>query len=211
MPLLLSALLLSACSTTKVPSVASDSHKVAEPVLQLPDYLATDCRDVWHIEAASAMSNPLYWLRAIDCADRLSPADARAEAHGWPVESWSRAFKQGILLANGNVTPPERRDFVNALDSYSTEFPSQVRPLIQLWRSQQAAQLDLSETRTRAFKLQQGSDGQLEQLQQQLSQSRQAQAETQRKLQRLADIERQLSSRKSPDASDSTHAAHEEP
>lgn len=200
-------LLLSACSQPSVATPVLSGGTVPEPEVKLPDYLAVACRDLWQIENSAAMSNPLYWLRAIDCAERLSPAEARAEAHRWPVENWGRAFKQGVLLANGNVTPPERRAFVDELDSYSGEFPGAVRPLIQLWRSQQTAQLDLSESRSRYAHLQQASDGELDSLRRQQHQLAQDLADTQRKLERLTDIERQLSSRKSPDVPDSPHAA----
>ena len=144
-------------------------------------------------------------MRAIDCAERLSPAEARAEAHRWPVESWSRAFKQGVLMSNGNVTPVERRRYVETLDRYSSDFPQSVRPLLQLWRSNQAAQLDLSEARTRYVHLQQSSDTQLEAIRQQMVKQQQQLSDTQHKMDRLTDIERQLSSRKAPDVSDSGH------
>ena len=190
----LTSLLLSGCQTSPVSPSLPSTHSVAEPQVKIADYLTTECSSVWPIETAAAVSNPLYWLRAIDCAERLSPDQARAEAHRWSAENWSRAFKQGVLMANGNVTPMERRDYVTTLDSFSATFPASVRPLIQLWRSNQAAQLDLSETRTRYSRLQQTSDMQMDQLRQQLS-------DTQHKLERLTDIERQLSSRKAPDIS----------
>jgi len=202
---MLSGLLLSGCQTAPASPSHASTPPVAEPEVKLADYLATDCDNVWQIETDAAMSNPLYWLRAIDCAERLSPAQARAEAHRWPAENWSRAFKQGVLLANGNVTPLERRDYVVTLDAFSNTFPAAVRPLIQLWRSNQAGQLDLSETRTRYSHLQQSSDVQMDHLRQQQLQMRQQLADTQHKLERLTDIERQLSSRKAPDVSDSTH------
>jgi len=209
------SLSLSGCSASPAASSAHRDAVVAEPEVRLPDYLATDCASVWRNESATATGNPLYWLRAIDCAERLSPAEARAEAHRWPVEGWARAFKNGILMANGNVTPLERRDYVDALDAYSSRFPGAVRPLIQLWRGNQVAQLDLSETRTRFAHLQQSSDAQLDALRQQQTQMRQTLNDTQHKLERLTDIERQLSSRKAPDVTESGHAPetspHEEP
>lgn len=209
------SLSLSGCSAEPTASATHRDAIVAEPEVRLPDYLATECASVWRNESAAATANPLYWLRAIDCAERLSPAEARAEAHRWPVEGWARAFKNGILMANGNVTPLERRDYVEALDEYSSRFPAAVRPLIQLWRSNQVAQLDLSETRSRFAHLQQSSDAQLDALRQQQAQMRQTLNETQHKLERLTDIERQLSSRKAPDVTESGHAPdaspHEEP
>jgi len=201
----LTTLLLSGCTASPATSSLPSGHPVAEPEVKIADYLATRCSDVWQIENPAALSNPLYWMRAIDCAERLSPAEARAEAHRWPAESWSRAFKQGVLMANGNVTPMERRQYVTTLDSYSSDFPAPVRPLIQLWRSNQAAQLDLSEARSRYAHLQQSSDAQLEAIRQQMVRQQQQLSDTQRKLERLTDIERQLSSRKAPDVSDSSH------
>jgi hypothetical protein len=201
----LTTLLLSGCTTSPATSSLPSGHQVAEPEVSVADYLATRCSDLWTIENSAALSNPLYWMRAIDCAERLSPAEARAEAHRWPVESWSRAFKQGVLMANGNVTPVERRRYVETLDRYSSDFPQSVRPLLQLWRSNQAAQLDLSEARTRYVHLQQSSDTQLEAIRQQMVKQQQQLSDTQHKLERLTDIERQLSSRKAPDVSDSGH------
>ena len=201
----LTTLLLSGCTTSPATSSLPSGHQVAEPEVSVADYLATRCSDLWTIENSAALSNPLYWMRAIDCAERLSPAEARAEAHRWPVESWSRAFKQGVLMSNGNVTPVERRRYVETLDRYSSDFPQSVRPLLQLWRSNQAAQLDLSEARTRYVHLQQSSDSQLEAIRQQMVKQQQQLSDTQHKLERLTDIERQLSSRKAPDVSDSSH------
>jgi hypothetical protein len=201
----LTTLLLSGCTTSPATSSLPSGHQVAEPEVSVADYLATRCNDLWTIENSAALSNPLYWMRAIDCAERLPPAEARAEAHRWPVESWSRAFKQGVLMSNGNVTPVERRRYVETLDRYSSDFPQSVRPLLQLWRSNQAAQLDLSEARTRYVHLQQSSDTQLEAIRQQMVKQQQQLSDTQHKLERLTDIERQLSSRKAPDVSDSSH------
>jgi len=206
--LVTSAVLVLGLSSCQAPSQNRTQHNgvsVPEPEVRLPDYLATDCQNVWQIETPAAAGNPLYWQRAMDCAERLSPAEARAEARRWPVQGWARAFKQGILLANGNVTPVERRDFVTTLDGYSAAYPASVRPLLQLWRSNQAAQLELSEARGRYAALQQSNDVEMDDLRQQQTKMRQALADTQRKLERLTDIERKLSSRKAPDSSDTSH------
>ncbi len=200
------ALGLTACQTPTQTHAPRGVSSQPEPDVRLPDYLATDCQNVWQIETPAALSNPLYWQRAIDCGERLSAADARAEARRWPVQGWARAFKQGILLANGNVTPVERRQFVETLDSYSATYPAAVRPLLQLWRSNQAAQLELSEARGRYAALQQSNDAELDSLRQQQTRLRKSLDETQRKLDRLTDIERQLSSRKAPDSSDTSHS-----
>lgn len=202
----LSSMILSGCASSPVTATAQPaSGSVVVPEARLVDYLTTRCVDIWRIENSVAMTNPLYWMRSIDCAERLSPAEARAEAHRWPVDSWSRAFKQGVLMANGNVTPLERRDYVNVLDGYSEQFPPTMRALIQLWRSNQVAQLELSAMRSRYAHLQQSSDAQSDSLRQQQIKLRQQLSDTQRKLERLTDIERQLSSRKTSDMPDGSH------
>lgn len=202
----LSSMILSGCASSPVTATAQPaSGSVVVPEARLVDYLTTRCVDIWRIENSAAMTNPLYWMRSIDCAERLSPAEARAEAHRWPVDSWSRAFKQGVLMANGNVTPLERRDYVNVLDGYSEQFPPTMRALIQLWRSNQVAQLELSAMRSRYAHLQQSSDAQSDSLRQQQIKLRQQLSDTLRKLERLTDIERQLSSRKTSDMPDGSH------
>ncbi|MGG6196135.1 two-component system QseEF-associated lipoprotein QseG [Pantoea allii] len=202
----LSSMMLSGCASSPVTSTTQPaSGNVVVPEASLVDYLTTHCGDIWRIENSAAMTNPLYWMRSIDCAERLSPVEARAEAHRWPVDSWARAFKQGVLMANGNVTPLERRDYINVLDGYSEQFPSNLRAFIQLWRSNQVAQLELSAMRTRYAHLQQSSDAQSDSLRQQQIKLRQQLSDTQRKLERLTDIERQLSSRKTSDMSDGSH------
>ena len=50
------------------------------PVYQLADYLSTECSDIWALQGKSTETNPLYWLRAMDCADRLMPAQSRQQA-----------------------------------------------------------------------------------------------------------------------------------
>ncbi len=196
---------LSACQLAAPHSPSRDGSNLAEPDVRLADYLTVACANVWKTDSPAAMNNPLYWQRAMDCGERLSAAEARAEARRWPVQGWARAFKQGILLANGNLTPLERRQMLTTLDSYSSDWPSSVRPLLQLWRSHQSALLALSAERSRYAALQQSSDAQLDNLRQQQTQLRQSLDDTQRKLERLTDIERQLSSRKTPDSSDTSH------
>lgn len=173
-----------------------------EPDVKIVDYQLVSCEHIWAFNDVAATSNPLYWLRAIDCGIRLSPADARAEARRWPTDNWQSAFKQAVLLNNGNITPVERRQYLNRLDSYSYDYPASVRPLMMLWREGQGSLLQLSEERMRFAHLQESSDSQLDRLRQQQIALKNDLAVTRRKLDTLTDIERRLSSRRSPDATD---------
>lgn len=211
----LACLVLSGCHTSLVPHTAGSSSDGNEPRQQVADYLSTDCDDIWVLGGDGAENNPLYWLRGMDCADRLPAARARADANALSVESWQGAFKRGILLSNAKITPTERRQVVANIDALSSNIPARIRPLYQIWRNDQTLQLSLADERQRYGKLQETSDAQLDSLR---VQQQQLQAEldlTTRKLQNLTDIERQLSSRK-PGA-DMTHGGasdedkHDEP
>lgn len=175
---------------------------LSEPAVKIVDYQLVPCEHIWAFDDIAVTDNPLYWLRAIDCGIRLSPADARAEARRWPTDNWQSAFKQAVLLNNGNVTPVERRLYLKRLDAYSYDYPASVRPLLMLWREGQGSFLQLSEERTRYAHLQTGSDSQLDELRQQQIGLKNELAVTRRKLDTLTDIERRLSSRRSPDATD---------
>lgn len=189
-----SCLWLAGCTTAPHAANTSDEDKL--PQQQVADFLSTDCADVWSLHGDSTEKNPLYWLRSMDCAERLSPEMARSEARLHTEGRWQDAFRRGILLASAKITPLERRETVSRLDSFSSQFPSQVRPLYQVWRDGQATQLQLSDERSRYSKLQQSSDAELDILRQQQQHLRSQLDLTTRKLENLTDIERQLSSRK---------------
>ncbi|PSN07463.1 two-component system QseEF-associated lipoprotein QseG [Siccibacter turicensis] len=192
----LAGALLSGCVAHPVKSSIKNKNEPQLPDHQLADFLSTDCLDIWQLGGHSTETNPLYWLRGMDCALRLTPAEARAQARRWSNTTWQDTFKRGILLANAKITPGERRRYVTALDDLSIGIPAQVRPLFQVWRDGQASLLQLSDERTRYSKLQQSTDGELDTLRQQQQHLRSQLDLTTRKLENLTDIERQLSSRK---------------
>lgn len=163
---------------------------------QLADFLSTRCEDIWNLSGHDVENNPLFWLRGIDCAQRLAPVDARMKAAMLDEDTWQDAFKRGILLADAKITPVERRANVTRLDTFVINLPAQVRPVYQLWRDGQTLQLQLSEERSRYSKLQQSTDSELDTLRQQQQHLRTQLDTTTRKLENLTDIERQLSSRK---------------
>ncbi len=192
----LPCLLLAGCVTHAPVPAISDKQDEKLPEHQLADFLSTDCNNIWQLHGKETDSNPLYWLRGMDCADRLSPVAARAEARGWTDDTWQESFKRGILLANAKINPVERRTLTTRLDALSPQIPAQVRPLYQLWRHGQVLQLQLAEERSRYGKLQQTTDGELDTLRQQQQYLRTQLDTTTRKLENLTDIERQLSTRK---------------
>ena len=209
-----SCLLLAGCVSHAPKSAISDKQDDKWPENQLADFLTTRCDDLWNLSGHDVESNPLYWLRGIDCSQRLSPATARAQAALWGNETWQENFKRAILLADAKITPVERRANTARLDAVSANIPAQVRPVYQLWRDGQVLQLQLSEERSRYSRLQQSSDAELDTLRQQQQFLRAQLDTTTRKLENLTDIERQLSTRKPagnylPDSSKSAPASDE--
>lgn len=192
----LPGLLLAGCVSHPPQSAISDKQEDKWPENQLADFLSTRCEDIWHLSGHDVESNPLFWLRGIDCAQRLAPVEARAQAAMLADNTWQDAFKRGIVLADAKITPVERRANITRLDTFVMNIPTQVRPVYQLWRDGQTLQLQLSEERSRYSRLQQSTDGELDTLRQQQDSLRTQLDTTTRKLENLTDIERQLSSRK---------------
>ena len=129
----LPCLALVGCVPNAVNHIIGDPSQEKIPPNQLADYLATDCTAICPLSGQSTETNPLYWLRAMGCADRMMPVQARSEASAQLTDTWQGAFKRGILLDNARITPPERREAVTRLDALSPQIPSQVRPLYQAW------------------------------------------------------------------------------
>lgn len=201
-----SCLMLAGCVPVQHTLSVNDGEKL--PQQQVADFLSTDCMDVWSLHGDATEKNPLYWLRGMDCAERLSPEMARSEARLHDEHNWQDAFRRGILLSSTKITPLERREVVDRLDGFSPQIPSQVRPLYQVWRDGQASLLQLSDERSRYSKLQQSSDAELDILRQQQQHLRTQLDLTTRKLENLTDIERQLSSRKPAPGNFTPDAGH---
>ena len=192
----LTCLLLAGCVSQAPERTVHEQTGAQLPEHQLADFLLTDCDAIWAQKGKAFDTNPLFWLRGIDCASRLSPAAARAEARRWSDDTWQDAFKSGILLANAKISPVERRQNTQRLDALSPQIPAPVRPLYQLWRDGQSGQIQLAEERARYGKLQQTSDAELDTLRQQQQFLHEQLETTTRKLENLTDIERRLYSRK---------------
>ncbi|MBJ3815695.1 two-component system QseEF-associated lipoprotein QseG [Shimwellia pseudoproteus] len=190
------SLLVTGCTSGGVHSLVNVKNETPQPERQLDDYFTIGCTNIWQLEGPGAEANPLYWLRAMDCARGLSPAEARVIAHRHENDTWQEAFRRGILLADARITPQERQRYMTVLDATSASIPPPVQSLYRVWLSSQQLQMKLVAERGRYNKLRQTTDTELEGLHQQQTHL-QAQLETTtRKLQNLTDVERQLSTRK---------------
>lgn len=88
----IACLTLAGCSAGFSPHTAEGTAAPGQAQHQVADFVAVDCADIWAHSSDASDKNPLYWLRGIDCADRLAPAQARAEAKRHTDDSWQDAF-----------------------------------------------------------------------------------------------------------------------
>jgi len=100
-----SCLLLAGCVSHAPKSAISDKQDDKWPENQLADFLTTRCDDLWNLSGHDVESNPLYWLRGMDCSQRLSPATARAQAALWGNETWQENFKRAIFAGRRQNQP----------------------------------------------------------------------------------------------------------
>ncbi|MEI7108040.1 two-component system QseEF-associated lipoprotein QseG [Pectobacterium versatile] len=191
-----SPLVLAACNSHVSSSTALLEAEATPPKEQVADFRIAQCEHLWQIDDRESMNNALYWLRAMDCAGRLTQFQAREEAGLVAGDSWDSVFKQGILLDNAGITQAERRQVLEQINLYRLAFPAALRPLMQTWRDRQTLFLALSDERLRYKRLQESSDKQLDALRVQQSHLQYQLETTTQKLENLTDIERQLSSRK---------------
>lgn len=193
---LLTLLLLTACKSMPGSFLTSGETAQFTPKEQVADYRVAQCEYLWQVDDRQAMSNALYWLRAMDCAGRLTAQQAREEARQVAGSGWDSAFKQGILLDNGDLSPLERQRMLEKISLFRLDFPDALRPLVQTWRDRQMLLLSLSDERLRNKRLQESNDKQLETLQTEKTHLQYQLDITRRKLENLTDIERRLSTRK---------------
>ncbi|WP_228005728.1 two-component system QseEF-associated lipoprotein QseG [Xenorhabdus sp. BG5] len=177
------------------------------PEQNVTDYRLKDCDAIWDITKPAAMENGLYWLRFIDCTDRLSSAEARETAKRFAPETptdWHQVLKQSILIGRATSVLAERRKTVENFNQYSAQFPIALRPLLQLWREQQYLKINLAEERAKFQRFQSDSDNKIDHLKETRARLEYELHSMSRKLENLTDIERQLSSRKQEQSSVAT-------
>lgn len=177
----------------------------------MPQVQAVNCSGVWAAQNAQTQLTLQYWLKAMECALELSPAQARSEVSHQADDSWQGTLRSSILLGKARITPDERSQQVAALDAMRNQVPLNLRILYQLWRDSQANEYALSQARARYSKLQQTSDKQIDDWRNAYQQQQQLLLQTQQKLQTLTDIERQLSNRKSSTMETHSAAAESRP
>ncbi|PHM54969.1 membrane protein [Xenorhabdus hominickii] len=188
-------LLVGCAKTTGADNLVSIAQSIL-PEHQVTDYRLKNCDSIWDITKLTAMENGLYWLRFMDCTDRLPPSEAREVAKRFSLTDWEQVFKQSILINKSTPSLAERRKIVENLNRYGVQFPVVLRPLLQLWREQQYLKINLAEEKMRFQRFQFDSDSKIDRLKETRTHLENELRSISRKLENLTDIERQLSSRK---------------
>ncbi|ANE74440.1 two-component system QseEF-associated lipoprotein QseG [Dickeya solani] len=196
--LFLLAVLMAGCAqdNDNTPAERRGAEIVSPPKEQVADYRTMSCERLWQLHNTDAMNNALYWLRVMDCAARMTPAQARQQTLLVGENDWSGLFRQAILLDNAETTLQERRQIIEQLNRHRLNVPLTLLPLFQVWLDKQNLTLTLADERQRFQRTQENSDKQLEVMHEQQNQLQSQLETTTRKLENLTDIERQLSSRK---------------
>lgn len=199
--LLLSSPLLVGCAQHAGGGTPTIIDANREPDQLLADYRSVDCHTVWMANSRNAMTNSLYWLRAMDCAAQLSPSQALMQASRTPSSSdWAGLWKQSLLRERAGAIPAEQRLRIARLAQESEDVSTGLIPLLQLWMDKQQLTAFQDEERVRVQRLQDDHDKALADLREQRNQLREQLDTTMRKLKNLTDIERQLSARKAAPA-----------
>ncbi|WP_416777920.1 two-component system QseEF-associated lipoprotein QseG [Xenorhabdus budapestensis] len=180
-------------------SGSDDLVTIAESIIpeqRVTDYRIKGCDVMWDIAKPAAMENGLYWLKLMDCTNKLPPVKARDMAKQFTPTNWSQVFKQSILIDQAAPSLTERRKIMESLNRYSLQFPSSLLSLLQLWSEQQYLKINLAEQKSRYQRLQFDSDAKIDRLKETRARLEYELRSISRKLENLTDIERQLSSRK---------------
>ncbi|WAT09185.1 two-component system QseEF-associated lipoprotein QseG [Rouxiella badensis] len=192
---LLTPMLLSGCARHQSDGLYQPIEDVI-PDSKVVDFRIAPCETLWALDDSATLTNSLYWLRAMDCSERMSTAQANYQAAQIPSSGWANIFKQSILAAGNDPDVAQRRTLLNNVNDYRAEMPSAVRPLLQLWRERQSLQIAFEDEKARNARQQTSNEAKIEEMSNQQKLLEASLGDTRRKLENLTDIERQLSSRK---------------
>lgn len=140
------------------------------------------CRDA----SRQPLENAARWVALMGCS---SPSVVPR-----PGEGWADVWQQSILLSRHGLTESQRQQMIPQLRAQQAQVPQSVLPLYDLWLEKLDNQQQLQQQQRQISELSAQSD-EISRLRQQQIATQRALAEKKRQLQRLTDIERQLSGR----------------
>lgn len=193
--------LLTACSQHGEKVIAGSS----QPSTLAAGEPAAGCLSSTQHMTEDQQNDSRYYLQLMVCVQHQSAADNYLQAQQVIADSWAHSFVHNILLSGADITDQQRQQMLDQMASWQPQVTAGVRPLLQLWWDNLSNQLNTSLTVQKYQQLRQSSGNEIAALRLQQQQLERELTDKRRQLQRLADIERQLSSRKPVDLQESSH------
>ncbi|KGA60587.1 MULTISPECIES: two-component system QseEF-associated lipoprotein QseG [Proteus] len=195
-------LVLSGCTPKSLTASLEPEPEVPVVKQQTIDYRWAECKTLSAFYD-EGINNALYWLRTIECTNRLMTTEAQRQANSVVVTGWDDAFYKSILLERAGMTVADRRTQLVLLESYKLQFPSSMRVLLSTWIENQTLILSLAEEKNRFRRLTTETDNRIDALRKENNALEHELNLTLKKLESLTQIERQLSNRKQSGSVDS--------
>ncbi|NBN75029.1 two-component system QseEF-associated lipoprotein QseG [Proteus sp. G2615] len=195
-------LVLSGCTPKSLTASLEPEPEVPVVKQQTIDYRWAECKTLSAFYD-EGINNALYWLRTIECTNRLMTTEAQRQANSVVVMGWDDAFYKSILLERAGMTVADRRTQLVLLESYKLQFPSSMRVLLSTWIENQTLILSLAEEKNRFRRLTTETDNRIDALRKENNALGHELNLTLKKLESLTQIERQLSNRKQSGSVDS--------
>lgn len=195
-------LVLSGCTPKSLTEAQEPEPEIPVVKQKTIDYRWAECKTLSSFYD-EGINNALYWLRAIECTNRIMTTEAQRQANSVVVTGWDDAFYKSILLERAGMTIADRRTQLVLLESYKLQFPSSVRVLLSAWIENQTLILSLAEEKNRYRRLTTETDNKIDALRKENNALQHELSITLKKLESLTQIERQLSNRKQSGSVDS--------
>ncbi|QIG07488.1 two-component system QseEF-associated lipoprotein QseG [Proteus sp. ZN5] len=195
-------LVLSGCTPKSLTEAQELEPEIPVVKQKTIDYRWAECKTLSSFYD-EGINNALYWLRAIECTNRIMTTEAQRQANSVVVTGWDDAFYKSILLERAGMTIADRRTQLVLLESYKLQFPSSMRVLLSTWIENQTLILSLAEEKNRYRRLTTETDNRIDVLRKENSALQHELNVTLKKLESLTQIERQLSNRKQSGSVDS--------
>lgn len=195
-------LVLSGCTPKSLTEAQEPEPEIPVVKQKTIDYRWAECKTLSSFYD-EGINNALYWLRAIECTNRIMTTEAQRQANSVVVTGWDDAFYKSILLERAGMTIADRRTQLVLLESYKLQFPSSMRVLLSTWIENQTLILSLAEEKNRYRRLTTETDNRIDVLRKENNALQHELSVTLKKLESLTQIERQLSNRKQSGSVDS--------
>lgn len=195
-------LVLSGCTPKSLTEAQEPEPEIPVVKQKTIDYRWAECKTLSSFYD-EGINNALYWLRAIECTNRIMTTEAQRQANSVVVIGWDDAFYKSILLERAGMTIADRRTQLVLLESYKLQFPSSMRVLLSTWIENQTLILSLAEEKNRYRRLTTETDNRIDALRKENNALQHELSVTLKKLESLTQIERQLSNRKQSGSVDS--------